>query len=96
MKAATSATVEATTASTTTVETTATSATTVEATATSATAVTATTALRKCSGRAKQRQRSEYREDNLETSGPIHVCNLHPTTSPTVRAARSPKPFYTN
>jgi hypothetical protein len=71
-------------------------ASTVEATAASAAAMTATTTLRKCSGRAKQRQRSEYCEDNLETSGPNHVCNLHPTTSPTVRAARSPKPFYTN
>jgi hypothetical protein len=82
--------------SATAVEATATSTATVEATAASATTVTATTTLRKCSRRAKQRQRSEYREDNLETSGPIHVCNLHPTTSPTVRAARSPKPFYTN
>jgi hypothetical protein len=82
-------------AATSAVETTATTA-TVEATAASTTTVTPTATLRECGGRAKQRQRSEHREDNLETSGPIHVCNLHPTTSPTVRAARSPKPFYTN
>src|SRR5271156_6682820 len=86
--------VSATAAST--VEATATAATAVEAAASSATAVTATTALRKCSRRAKQRQRSEYREDNLETSGPIHVCALHPNTSQAMRAARSPNPFYIN
>lgn len=76
--------------------TTAVEATAVEATAASTAAMTATTTLRKCSGRAKQRQRSEHCENNLETSGPNHVCNLHPTTSPTMRAAGTPKPFYTN
>src|SRR5271155_2322553 len=85
--------VSATAAST--VEATATAATTVEA-ATAATAVTATTTLRESSRRAKQRQSCEYREDNLETSGPIHVCTLHPNTSQAMRAARSPNPFYIN
>lgn len=78
------------------VETAASATTAVEATAASTAAMTATTTLRKCSGRAKQRQRSEHCENNLETSGPNHVCNLHPTTSPTMRAAGTPKPFYTN
>jgi hypothetical protein len=71
------------------------STTAVEAAAPTA-AMTATTMLRKCSRRAKQRQRCEYGKDNFETSGPIHVCNLHPTTSQATRAARSPKPFYIN
>ena len=79
-----------------TVEATATAATAVEAAASSATAVTATTTLRESSRRAKQRQSCEYREDNLETSGPIHVCTLHPNTSQAMRAARSPNPFYIN
>ena len=74
----------------------ATSATTAVEAAASTSTVTTTTTLRKCSRRAKQRQRSEYREDNLETSGPIHVCALHPNTSQAMRAARSPNPFYIN
>jgi hypothetical protein len=53
--AAASATIMSATASTTAA---------VEA-ASSTTAVTATAMLRKCSGRAKQRQRSEYRENYL-------------------------------
>jgi hypothetical protein len=63
MKAAASPAVMRPTA-TTTVETAAPATTAVE-TATSTTAMTATTMLCKCSGRAKQRQCSEYREDNL-------------------------------
>jgi hypothetical protein len=64
--------------------------------ASSATAMTATTTLREGSRRAKQRHRSDCSEENLETSGPNHDCDLHPTTSPTVRAAGTPEPFYTN
>lgn len=90
--AAASTTVMSATATTTVETTTATAA--VETAASTTTAMTATTTLRKCSRRAKQRQRSEYGEDNLERSGPIHVCDLHPITSQAMRAARSPKPFY--
>ena len=63
----------------------------VETTAASATAMTAPTTLRERSRRAKQRQRCKYREDNLETSGPVHGCHLHPTTSLAVRAAGTPR-----
>ena len=80
----TTASVEATTAPATAVE------------AASATAVTATTMLRKCSGRANQRHGRDCCEEYLESSGPKHVCDLQPTTSQEVRAARSPKPFYIN
>jgi hypothetical protein len=83
-------------AATTTVEATTATAASVKATAASATAMTATTTLRECSRGAKQRYWSECREENLETSGPNHVCYLHPTTSPTVRAAGTSKSFYTN
>src|SRR5271155_5719332 len=95
VSATAASTVEATATAATTVEA-ATAATAVEAAASSATAVTATTTLRESSRRAKQRQSCEYREDNLETSGPIHVCTLHPNTSQAMRAARSPNPFYIN
>ncbi len=73
------------------VETTASTTSAVETTAASATAMTATTTLRERSRRAKQRQRCKYREDNLETSGPVHGCHLHPTTSLAVRAAGTPR-----
>ena len=76
------------------VETTASTTSAVETTA--ASAMTATTTLRERSRRAKQRQRCKYREDNLETSGPVHGCYLHPTTSLAVRAAGTLRPFYTN
>src|SRR5271170_5291387 len=49
--------------------------------ATAATTVDATATLRESSRRGKQIQSCEYREDNLETSGPIHGCTLHPSTS---------------
>jgi|SRR5580658_4979034 hypothetical protein len=84
-----------TAASATVVSATATTTAAVEA-APSATAMTATTMLREGSWRAKQRYCSESSEENLETSGPNHVCDLHPTTSPTMRAAGTPEPFYTN
>jgi hypothetical protein len=83
---ATTAPVEATTATTTAVET----------AASATTAMTATTTLRERSRGAKQRHGSKCSEENLETSGPNHVYYLHPTTSPTMRAAGTPKPFYTS
>jgi hypothetical protein len=82
-------------AATTTVEPTAATTASVKATAASATAMTATTTLRERSWGAKQRHGSKCSEENLETSGPNHVCYLHPTTSPTMRAAGTSKPFYT-
>jgi hypothetical protein len=81
-------------ASTTSVETAA-STTSVEAAASTA-AMTPATMLRERCRRVNQRHRSKYCEENLETSGPKHVCDLHPTASQAVRAARSPKPFYIN
>jgi hypothetical protein len=71
MSAAAPAAVEAT-ASTTAVET----------TTTAAAAVTAATTLRERSRRAKQRHRSDCAKQNLEESGPVHGCNLHPATLP--------------
>jgi hypothetical protein len=65
-------------------------------TAASAATVTAAAALRKCSRRAKQRHRSDCREEKPQTSGPFHVCDLHPTTSQAARAAGTSKPFYIN
>jgi hypothetical protein len=86
---------KATASTTAAVETAASTTTAVEATA-SATAMTATTTLREGSRRAKQRHRSDCSEEKLWTSGPFHVCYLHPTTSLAVRAAGTPKPFYTD
>jgi hypothetical protein len=68
-------------AATSTVEPTATTTAAVEAAASATTAMTAATTLCERSRRAKQRQRCKYREDNLETSGPVHSCYLHPTAS---------------
>jgi hypothetical protein len=74
----------------------ATTATAVETAASATTAMAATTTLRERSWGAKQRHGSKCSEENLETSGPNHVHYLHPTTSPTMRAAGTPKPFYTS
>jgi hypothetical protein len=94
--AAAPATVMGPTATTTTVEATTATTTAVEAAASATTAMTAATTLRERSWGAKQRHGSKCSEENLETSGPNHVCYLHPTTSPTMRAAGTPKPFYTS
>jgi hypothetical protein len=91
---ATSTAVEPTASTTATVEAAASTTATVEAA--SSTTVTATTTLRECSRRAKQRHRSDCREENLKISGPVHGCYLHPTTSQTVQAAGTPRPFYIN
>jgi hypothetical protein len=85
MAAATAAVVSATASSTTAVEAATTTAT-----------VTAATMLRERSRRGKQRHGSDCAEQNLEERGPVHVCYLHPTTTQEVRAARTPRPFYTN
>lgn len=82
-------------ATTTAVEPTASATAAMEATA-STTTVTATTTLCECSRRAKQRHRSDCREENLKISGPVHGCYLHPTTFQAARAAGTPKPFYIN
>ena len=71
------------------------SSTTAVETTTTATAVTAATTLRECSRRAKHRHRSDCAKQYLEESGPVHGCNLHPATTHEVRAARTPRPFYT-
>ncbi|HEY4951308.1 MAG TPA: hypothetical protein VIH88_13305 [Candidatus Acidoferrales bacterium] len=78
------------------VEPTATTSADVEAAASATTTVTATTTLCECSRRAKQRHRSDCREENLKISGPVHGCYLHPTTSQAARAAGTPRPFYIN
>jgi hypothetical protein len=64
--------------------------------AASATTVTTAATLRERSRRAKQRHRSDCREEKLQTSGLIHVWYLHPTACQAVRAAGTPKPFYIN
>jgi hypothetical protein len=84
----------AATSATAVVGATASTTTAVKAAATSTT-VTTTAMLRKCGRRAKQRQRSNCSDEKLETSGPSHVCTLHPTTSQAMRAAGTPEPFYT-
>jgi hypothetical protein len=89
-------TVMRTTATTAAVEATAATTTAVETAASATTAMTATTMLRERSRGAKQRHGSKCSEENLETSGPNHVYYLHPTTSPTMRAAGTPRPFYTS
>jgi hypothetical protein len=71
------------------------STTAMETTTAAATAVTAATTLRECSRRAKHRHRSDCAKQYLEESGPVHGCNLHPATTHEVRAARTPRPFYT-
>jgi hypothetical protein len=91
--AATAATVEPT--AYTTVEPTASTTAAMEA-ATTSTAVTATTTLRESSRRGKQRHGSDCAKQNLEESGPVHVCYLHPTSTQEVRAAGTPRPFYNN
>ena len=98
MKAAatTSAAVEPTATTSAAVEPTATTSADVEAAASATTTVTATTTLCECSRRAKQRHRSDCREENLKISGPVHGCYLHPTTSQAARAAGTPRPFYIN
>jgi len=65
------------------------SATAVEATTAAPAAVTAATTLRERSRRAKQRHRSDCAKQNLEESGPVHGCNLHPATTQKVRPART-------
>jgi hypothetical protein len=90
-----SAAVIAAAASTTIMRATASTTAAVRAAATSAT-VTATAMLRKCGRRAKQRHRSDCSEEKPNTSGPFHVCTLHPTTSQAMRAAGTPEPFYSN
>ena len=86
--------VMSTATTTATVETTA-STTAVEAAATSTT-MTATTMLRERTRRAEQRHGSDCAKQNLEESGPVHVCYLHPTATQEVRAARTLGPFYIN
>ena len=81
------------TAAPTAVETASTTA--VEAAATSTT-MTATTMLRERTRRAEQRHGSDCAKQNLEESGPVHVCYLHPTATQEVRAARTLGPFYIN
>jgi hypothetical protein len=83
----------AATATATTVESTASTTAAMEA-ATTSTAVTATTMLRESSRRGKQRHGSDCAKQNLEESGPDHVCYLHPTSTQEVRAAGTPRPFY--
>jgi hypothetical protein len=95
-EATAAAVVSAPASTTAAVEATASATTAVETAAPAATTVTATTTLRKCSRRAKQRHRSDCREENLKISGPVHGCYLHPTTSQAARAAGTPRPFYTN
>jgi hypothetical protein len=80
-------------ATATTVESTASTTAAMEA-ATTSTAVTATTMLRESSRRGKQRHGSDCAKQNLEESGPVHVCYLHPTSTQEVRAAGTPRPFY--
>jgi hypothetical protein len=67
-----------------------------ESAATASTAVTATTMLRERSRRGQQRHGSDCAKQNLEESGPVHICYLHPTSTQEVRAARTPRPFYNN
>jgi hypothetical protein len=68
----------------------------VEAATTTPTTVTTATALRERSRRAQQRHGSDCAKHNLEESGPVHGFNLHPATTQEVRAARTPRPFYTS
>jgi hypothetical protein len=84
MAAATAAIVSATASTTATVE------------AATTTAVTTATMLRERSRRAKQRHGSDRAKQNLEESGRVHVCYLHPTTTQEVRAAGTLWPFYIN
>jgi hypothetical protein len=60
------------------------------------TAAVAAAMLREHSRRAKQRHGSDRSKQNLEESGPVHVCYLHPTTTQEVRAAGTLWPFYIN
>jgi hypothetical protein len=69
------------------VESTASTTTAVEAAPTTPTSVTTATTLRERSWRAKQRHRSDCAKQNLKECGPVHGCNLHPTTTQEVRAA---------
>jgi hypothetical protein len=80
---------------TATVEPTASTTATMEA-ATTSTAMTATTMLRESSRRGKQRHGSDCAKQNLEESGPVHVCYLHPIATQEVRVARTSRPFYIN
>ena len=84
-----------TVAAASTVEPTASTAAAVEATA-SSTTVTAATALSERSRRAKQRHRSDCGEEKLKIRGLFHDYYLHRTTSQSVRAAGTPRPFYIN
>jgi hypothetical protein len=89
------ATVEPTASTTATVEAATTSTATMEA-ATTSTAVAATTMLRESSRRGKQRHGSDCAKQNLDESGPVHVCYLHPTSTQEVQVAPTSRPFYNN
>jgi hypothetical protein len=74
-------------AATPTVEPTASTTTAVEAAPATPTTVTTATMLPERGWRANQCHASDCAKQNLKECGPVHGCNLHPTTIQEVRAA---------